>query len=108
MASLVTRQFSVVANPDSRTRGNAPFLVVLQSHYLRVLDTVMVAPLMRADVIQADDALWLSIPFEGEIYTLDLALMTHIDRRLLGQPVGELTEHDAVIRWGVERIFNGF
>ncbi|WP_374571769.1 CcdB family protein [Phenylobacterium sp.] len=41
------RQFDVYANPSKVSVRFAPYLVVLQSHHLQGLDSVIVAPILR-------------------------------------------------------------
>ena len=43
------RQFDVCENPSARSREAAPFVVVLQSHLLNEMPTVIVAPLLIDD-----------------------------------------------------------
>ena len=41
------RQFDVLENPNPQTASYSPFLVVLQSHHLNVLETIFLAPVIR-------------------------------------------------------------
>ena len=81
MAQLVIRQFDVVQNPEPSMRDKAPYLVVLQSHFLDALTTVIVAPLIPSHIVQADGAISLSVAFNGQDLTLDVGLLANIDRR---------------------------
>lgn len=102
------RQFDVVANPDAVMRDRAPYLVVLQSHFLQALTTVIVAPLIPPRIVQADGAISLSVLFEEQAFTLDVGLMANIDRRRLKRAVGNLVAHDYAISRAIDRLFTGF
>ncbi|HKP78478.1 MAG TPA: CcdB family protein [Phenylobacterium sp.] len=59
------RQFDVVENPSERSRPHAPYFVVLQSHHLEPLDSVVVAPLLR-DAKRSMSSLDLDMEVMGE------------------------------------------
>lgn len=102
------RQFDVFENPSSRTIGDVPYIVVLQSHYLDALNTVVVAPLFRPEVIPAENAVMLAVRFDAEPLVLDLALIANLPTRLLRQSVGNLVEYDLEIRRAINRLLSGF
>jgi hypothetical protein len=54
------RQFDVFENPNVRSRAIAPLIVILQSHLLADLPTIVVAPLLRA----ADRPLYTRVSVE--------------------------------------------
>ena len=43
------RQFDVYRNPSERSRAYAPYVVVLQSHLLEAMPTIVVAPMLLAE-----------------------------------------------------------
>lgn len=102
------RQYDVVRNTSPRTSGQVPYLLVLQSHLFEPLNTVIVAPILPADVILPDRKVLLPIEVEGRAMTLNLALMANIERKDLGRPVGNLLDQDYEIRRGIDRLFTGF
>lgn len=104
----MTRQFDVVANPSELTSGRAPYLVVLQSHFLAPLATRLVAPLIRSEMMEADEAIALRVRFNDEPFTLAVALLANIEARRLGKVVGDLRSHDFEIRRALDRLFTGF
>lgn len=108
MAALVIRQFDVCANPGSSTASDAPFVCVLQSHYLDGMDTVMVAPMMRGQARATNTQVVVPVTFEGETYLLDVALMASIEGRDLRKPVGSVLELEFDIRRAIDRLFTGF
>lgn len=108
MAQLVKRQFDVVANPSPEGRHRAPYLVILQSHHLHSLATVIVAPLIRDDLILPDGATSIAVEFGDEGFTVAIGLMANIESRALGRPLGDLKAMDYEIQRAIDRIFTGF
>lgn len=101
------RQFDVLENPNTATRGYAPFVAVLQSHHLDPLDTVLLAPLVN-DAERAVSSVDIPIEFRGRKLVLVLAEMAGLPRRGLGPALGSLAEHEDAIRRAIERVFTGF
>ncbi len=108
MAILVIRRFDVFRNPDPDTRTRAPYVVVLQSHHWRALDTTIVAPLFPRDRYPPDGLIVLSAEVEDEDCSLDLALLANLQSHALRQRVGSLAPMEDEIRRGLERLFTGF
>jgi toxin CcdB len=101
------RQFDVVENPSVRSRRVAPYFVVLQSHYLEPLDSVIVAPAVR-DASRAMTVLDLTIEIEGETLVLTIGELFSIERDQLGTVRANLSEREEAIRRALERAFTGF
>lgn len=101
------RQFDVYENPSLRSRPYAPYLVVLQSHYLDLLQTIIVAPVIR-DAEQQLGELDLPIEISGEALTIAMTEMASIDRQQLRQLVLNASDHEDLIRRAIDRIFTGF
>ena len=102
------RQFDVLENPDVESRPRVPYVVVVQSHLLYGIETVLVAPLVRPELVIADGSISLSVQFEGETLTLDSALLAHIKSSRLKSAAGSLAEYDYEIRRALDRLFTGF
>lgn len=102
------RQFDVCRYPGASTTNDAPYVCVLQSHYLAGMDTVIVAPLLRAAVATTESQVAVPVVIEGTGYVLDLALLANIETRDLGAVVGSLAEHEFDIRRALDRLFTGF
>ena len=100
------RQFDVYQN-GSTAQAFAPFLVVLQSHHLDVLDTVIVAPLIR-DAALGLSLVDLAVDFANETLVLALSELSSVERRLLRKREGDLLYLEDEIRPAVERLFTGF
>lgn len=108
MAELVIRQFDVTANPDPDTSAQAPYVVVLQSHLFKALDTTIVAPLFRPGIVAADALIALDVAVLDEAMVLDVALLTNIESRLLRGVVANLRDYDYAIQRALDRLFTGF
>lgn len=102
------RQFDVVDNPAERLRRFAPFLVVLQSHYLIGIDTTVVAPLFLPSAIPADGVFALSVEFEAQPLTLAVQQLFSTPAKRLGRVKGSLDRFDLDIARAWERLFVGF
>ena len=98
------RQFQAFANPSLASRPFAPFVIVLQSHYLP-LETVVVAPI----VIDAT-SLGLDIPVTVEGRELHIAIseLGNIPSAPLRRVVADLAAHEDDIRRALDRLFTGF
>ena len=101
------RQFDVLENPNGASRGYAPYVVVLQSHHLDALDTVILAPLV-IDSKQAISSIDLPLEFRDEPCVLVIAELAGIARRALGRPIGSVEAYEYDIRRALERVFTGF
>jgi toxin CcdB len=101
------RQFDVFTNPSEASRDFAPFVVMLQSHHLRDIDTAIVAPLIResSPILSGFD---LPISFNGESLYLAVSELGSVEIGLLRRAVGSLVEHDYEIRRALDRLFTGF
>lgn len=101
------RQFDVFANPSHATNSYAPFVVVLQSHYLDPLDTVVVAPLVR-DANPVLSPLDIPLKFQGEALAIAIAELSHIDRKRMTRSLGNLAEYRDEISRALDRLLTGF
>ncbi len=104
----MTRQFDVCRYPGQSTETDAPYVCVIQSHYLAGMDTVIVAPLLRTTLIATESQVAVPVSVDGEDYAPDLALMANIEMRDLGPVVGSLLDHEFDIRRALDRLFTGF
>jgi toxin CcdB len=101
------RQFDLVENPSERTRGVAPYLLILQSHLLDRVNSVIVAPVVR-DARHPIAGIDLVVEVGGEPLTATLAELFSIDRALLKAVRGSLADQEDAIRRAIERVFTGF
>jgi toxin CcdB len=105
---VVIRQFDVFANPSLRSRDEAPFVVVLQSHHAGELPTVVVAPLYRREIAQALTRLTVDVESAGQDLTVSIPELVALSSTLLHKKVGSLAEHEDDIRRALDRLFTGF
>src|SRR5829696_897694 len=72
MAQLVVRQFDLYRNPSPRGRDRVPYVVVLQSDLVEGSATVVVAPLLSADLMQPASKLNPRVNIEGTILAISV------------------------------------
>lgn len=101
------RQFDVYPNPSSAARAFAPFVVVLQSHHLRGVDTVVVAPLVN-DAQPELTALDVPVEFNGVELAAAIAEIGSVERSALRRRAGDLAAYEDAIRRALDRLFTGF
>jgi hypothetical protein len=101
------RQFDLIPNPSERSRGYAPYFVVLQSHHLENLDTVVVAPVVR-DAERKMTSLDFEIEFRSELLVVALGEIFALERNLARSSAGSIAVHEDALRRGLERLFGGF
>lgn len=101
------RQFDVFENPSEQSRAFAPFVVVLQSHHLESLDTVVVAPLV-SDARRTVPGIDLPVDVAGRALTLVMGELGSVPRARLRLPVGDMRGDEDAIRRALERTFTGF
>lgn len=102
------RQFDLHPSPSTSSSADAPLICILQSHYLEAIDTVMVAPLLRAKGKVTATQVAVPVELEGEDYLLDVTLMANIERTSVGRPRGSLLSREYDIRRALDRLFTGF
>lgn len=92
-----------------RPRSQSGYLLQLQSDFLDVLDTRVVAPLLPpASVPLPMRDLHPSFDIEGETYLLATQLLGVIPKRELGRPVGSLAAHQDEITRALDLLMTGF
>jgi len=97
----------VLQNPNPATRSYAPYAVVLQSHHLEPLDTVLPAPLVN-DAKRSVNPVDLAIEFGGQALVLILAEVAGVPKQGLGRAVGSVIDREDEIRRALDRLFTGF
>ncbi len=102
------RQFDLFDNPSVRSRAFVPFVVVLQSHYLSAMPTVVVAPLIRDDGRSAYTDVSARVAVNGETFIVSAAELAAVEARLLGKPIGSLLSEEDAIRSALQKVFTGF
>ena len=102
------RQFDVYETPGPNSAQIAPYVLVIQSHFLEGLPTVIVAPLLRRHERPEYDQLSVPLEFAGEALVLSLAELVVVHKRTLQRRRGDLREHEDTIRRALDRVFTGF
>jgi toxin CcdB len=102
------RQFDVCPNPSERSRAYAPFVVVLQSHLIEAIPTVVVAPMLLAASHKAYTQVSALVSFQGEQYIVSAAELVATDAKRLSASIGTLRDQEDAIRRALERLFTGF
>ena len=102
------RQFDVFPNPSDRSREAAPYVVVLQSHFLAAVPTTIVAPLLIDDDRSAYSDASVKLAFDNQRYVLSVPELAGIEPSRLKGCVGSLTAHEDAIRRALDRVFTGF
>ena len=102
------RQFDVFPNPSPRSRTAAPFIVLMQSHFLDEMPTALIAPLIREPRSGDFTRVSVAVVPNEEALHLSLAEMAPIARSGLKRPVGPLKEAEDDIRRALDRLFTGF
>jgi toxin CcdB len=102
------RQFDVCENPSARSREAAPFVVVLQSHLLNEMPTVIVAPLLIDDGRSAYAEASTIVAWNGSSFILSVPELVAIEARSLPRTLGNLGAYEENIRRALERLFTGF
>ena len=101
------RQFDIVENPSTQSRAIAPYFVVLQSHYLQPLDSVIVAPVVR-DAERPITILDVPVEIADEALLLTIGELFSIRREHLRAIRSTLSADEEPIRRALERAFTDF
>lgn len=98
------RQFDVFRNPSPASRPFAPFVAMIQSHFIEQ-EVVVVAPLARDKAITGVD---IGVGHAGEGFVLALSELGSVPRHSLARTLGTLAPQEDDIRRALDRLFTGF
>jgi hypothetical protein len=101
------RQFDVLVNPDRGEHPWAPYMVVLQSHFLELLETTIIAPLID-DSERPVTSVDIPLAYKGRNLVLAVGEMRGSALTGSRRAVGSLSEHEDTIRRALDRLFSGF
>jgi toxin CcdB len=101
------RQFDAYENPSAATRGPVPFVLVLQSHFLDIIPTVIVAPMMRVEVRVPYGRTSVRVTLRNETLFASIAEIVAIERRRLVRPLGNLLAFEDDLRRALALVFVG-
>lgn len=102
------KQFDIYRNPDPKTARGRPYVVILQSDFLSIVETVVVAPL--ASAVRAKPIVRLTPILEvaGVHFALYVHDMAAIPRALLKRKVGSAAVKRDEIVAALDLVFQGF
>ena len=102
------KQFDIYRNPDLQSARRRPYLVVLQSELLKVIDTVVVAPMAPRERVQLVPRLMPTVEVSGVDYAILVHELAAIARAQLKRPIGTAeSERDALLA-AIDLVFVGF
>ncbi len=101
------QQYDVIDNPIASMRTDVPYLVSLQSHYLRDIDSVVVAPVVL-DGLRPLSSLDVPVHFADRLMVVAIAEMSSMFRPTGSRSRGSLAGHHDDIRRAIEKLFTGF
>lgn len=101
------RQFDILENPNPATRQTVPYLVVLQSHHLDPLATVLLAPVIRAPG-KPVDLLHVELAVDGEQLPIAIPEAAGVPRPPRVRIVGSARGQEDAIRRAFQRLLTGF
>lgn len=100
------RQFDVVASPETGD-PDRPYLLVLQSDLIAELRSTIVAPLIVHARMRGAQRLSPVVTIDGEDYWLAVHELFAVDRRILPQPVANLSDQRDAIIAALDLLFTG-
>ena len=102
------RQFDVFPNPSPRSRAAAPFIVLIQAHFVDEMPSALIAPLIRESRGGPFTRVSVSVKLNDEALHLSLAEMAPIVRSERKRSAGSLLPYVDDIRRALDRLFTGF
>lgn len=101
------RQYDVLVNPARGEHPWAPYMVVLQSHYLEPHETTVVAPLIE-DSERPATGVDVQVTFHGRSLVLAVGELPGSAMAKPRPTLGSLADYEDDIRRALERLFSGF
>ena len=103
------RRFDVFHNEDARTRERVPYFVVLQSDLLGGLNTVVVAPIGMAKVVEDKPATTLMpvVVLDDTEFVVYLPELAAVPARLMRKRVANLESSRDLMTRGLDLLFSG-
>ena len=101
------RQFEVYPNPSKASAAFAPYILVLQSHHLNVLDTIVVAPVVM-DASKPIAPLDVPVQIGDQHLVVAIGELGVVSRSSVRRRITDLSAHEDAIRRALDRLFTGF
>ena len=102
------KQYDVYRNPDPASAKRRPYLAVLQSDFLTVIDTVVVAPLAASTRVKPVARMMPVVAVADVEHYLMTQELAAISRSVLKKPVGSIAAWRSEIVAALDLIFLGF
>ena len=102
------RQFDLYRNPDQASARRRPYLVVLQSDLLTIIETVVVAPLALLSRSKSAPRLTPIVEVGGVDHAILVHDMAAIPRSQLKRPVGTAASKRDELLAALDLVFLGF
>jgi toxin CcdB len=103
----MSRQFDVVANPDTADAAQRPYLVILQSDLVSGLRSTVVAPLVAREQFAGAERMNPIFTVDGEEYWLATHELFAIEQRMLKASVASLANQHTTIMTALDFVFTG-
>jgi len=102
-------QFHLYKNSNKATQKNYPYLLDIQSNLLSDLRTTIVIPLMAKRIAASHTISKLNpvVRVKNENFTVMTQSLAGIDRNVLGESVGDLTQYRSEIFAAVDFVLSG-
>jgi len=100
------RQCDVFSNPSERASPNVPFVVVLQADRVHETKTVVVGPLVKADRLRENQALYPIFEVDGLRVALVITELAALPRRALKNFVADLSQERHRIIRSIDTLFS--
>ena len=107
MAPVLIRQFDVFANPSRQTAQAFPFLLVLQTDWVRETSSVIVAPFVRPEPALRHPVLYPEFRIEGHRLVLAISDLAALPRTKLVTRVTNLDPERHRIIAALDLLFTG-
>jgi toxin CcdB len=101
------QQLDIVENRNSGTRGNYPFLIVLQSDRVSSFNSLIAAPLARANGPFARSRIHPQVEVAGVPYVVLSERLAAIQTSTLGRVVGSAAANRYEIIAALDMLFTG-
>ena len=103
----MARQFDIVENQNQGTRDLYPFLLVLQHDLVASVQSVIVAPLVRADRAPTTSRLHPSLDVAGSRYTVLTEDLAPLPRNRVSRTLASAEPQDYDIIAALDLLFTG-
>jgi toxin CcdB len=101
------RQFDICENRHTATSKRAPYIVVLQSDLLDLLEVRLVAPLVRATGQRPIEKLMLPVEIANQLYLLSMIELASVRTQLIGKTIGTMDDRRDEIIAAIDLLITG-